>query len=176
MVSELKEMIHEELAGRYVAGIDYIVVGYTGLKAQESTELRRKLRQGNVRMEVIKNSIAKRVFETNGLSPGTQFIDGPSALVTGTVEMPALCKLLRDLSKEYEDKLTIRGGMFDGAPIDGAGVRRLAGIPPLPVLQSQIIGSIYGQLAGVASAFQSISRSLAYALEGIRQQLQDQAG
>ena len=118
MVSELKELMCEELAGRYTAGIDYVVVGYTGLKAQESSELRRKLRQGNVRMEVVKNSIARRVFEANGLGQGAHFIDGPSALITGTVEMPALCKLLRDLSKEYADKLSIRGGMYDGAPID----------------------------------------------------------
>lgn len=170
MVSELKQLMARELAGRYGEVADYVVVGYTGLKGQETTELRRKLREHNARMEVVKNSIAERVLRECGLGEGAVFLDGPSALVTGDIEMPALCRVIADLQKDYEEKFTVRGGLFDGAALDAAAVERLASIPPMPVLQAQIIGSVYGQLASVAGAFQAVSRSLACALEAIRGQ------
>lgn len=176
MVSKFKQLMADELAGRYAAGTDYLVVGYTGLKGPETTELRRKLRERQVRMEVVKNSIVRRVLEAGGLGAGAQFFDGASALITGTPDMPELCKLVTDLARDYEKRLTVRGGLFEGVAMDRAAVRKLAAIPPMPVLQAQMIGSIYGQLAGVASAFQSIARSLVCALEGIREVKLEQAG
>jgi large subunit ribosomal protein L10 len=176
MVSELKQMMAEELSARYGEGLDYLVVGWTGLGGTETTELRRKLREGRVRIEVVKNSIARRVLDENGLGEGAPFVDGPSALVTGECEMPVVCRLIKDLSKTYEEKLFVRGGMFDGEVLDGPAVNRLAEIPPLPVLHGQIAGGIYSALAGVASAFESVARSLACALEGIRKQKEEKGG
>ena len=176
MVSELKALMAAELASRYTAGTDYLVVGYTGLKGPETAELRAKLRAKKARMEVVKNSIVRRVLEAEGLGDGVQFLDGPSALVTAEGELPALCKLIVGLSKEYEGRLAVRGGLYEGSALDAAGVKRLADIPPLPVLQAQFIGGVQAQIAAVASAFQSIARSLACALEEIRKQKEAQAG
>ena len=170
MVSELKQLMARELAGRLGEVTDYVVVDYTGLKGQETTELRRRLREQAAHMEVVKNSIAERVLKDVGLGDGAVYLDGPSALVTGDIQMPALCRLISDLQKDYEEKFTVRGGLFDGAVLDAAAVERLASIPPMPVLQAQIIGSVYGQLASVAGALQAVSRSLACALEAIRNQ------
>ena len=169
MPSELKQLMAEEMTRDYPAGTDYVVVGYTGLSGQETTRLRKKMRDGHLRLQAVKNAIAKRVLEAVGLGDGARYVQGPSALVTGDIEMPELCKIVADLAKEYEKKFIVRGGMFDGVGLDADGVGRLADIPPMPVLQAQIIGSVYGRLAGVASAFQSIARSLVYALEGIRE-------
>jgi large subunit ribosomal protein L10 len=169
MVSELKQMMATDLASRVDEGADYLVVECAKLEGVEATELRKKMRESQVRLEVVKNSIAKRVLESRGLGAGMGLLSGPSAIVTGACEMPVVCKLAKDLAKEYDEKFIIRGGMFEGNLLDVAGVNRLAEIPPMPVLQSQIIGGVYATMAGVGNAFQCISRSLACALEGIRE-------
>ena len=168
MPSELKELMAAELGRECVDGADYVVVGFVGLTANETMLVRRRMRERGARMRVVKNSIARRVLDTGGLRAGAQYVDGPSALVMGEEEMPALCRLVVDLAKEYEQKFFVRGGLFESAGLDAGGVGRLALIPPLPVLRAQIVGGVYSQLAGVASMFQCIARSLACALEGIR--------
>lgn len=176
MPSELKELMAKELGQAYSEGTDYVVVGFDGLAGNDTMLLRRKMRESSARMRVVKNSIVRRVLEGANLGAGVEYVDGPSALVTGEAEMPALCKLVADLAKKHKEQFFVRGGLFEGAALDAAGVGRLALIPPMPVLQSQIVGSVYGQLAGVASAFQCIARSLACALEGIREKKAEAEG
>jgi ribosomal protein L10 len=51
-----------------------------------------------------------------------------------------------------------------------ASVAQLAAIPPLAVLHARFAGSVQAPIARLAGAFQGIARSLACALEAIRNQ------
>jgi len=170
MPSELKRMMSEELAARYTVGTDYIVVGYTKMSGQETATLRKKMREQGLRLEVVKNRIAARTLAANEIGSGARFLTGPSALVMGEVETPTLCKLVTGYAKEYRDKFTIRGGVMDGEMLEAETVEDLADIPPMPVLHAMIAGSFQAPVVAVAAAFQSLPRSLACALEGIRKQ------
>ena len=115
MPSDVKQFMEAELARAYPEGMDYLVVGFHGLMANDATALRRKIREAKARMRVVKNSIARLALDRSGLGAASRFVDGPSALLTGEQEMPALCRLMQGLTKEYEKKLIIRGGLFNGA-------------------------------------------------------------
>jgi len=170
MPKQLNRLMAAELEKRFPKGGDYLVVGFAKLNGPETAELRRTLRSGKIRMEVVKNSIAVRALEAGGLGAGTAFVQGPCALVAGDVALPTICKVLVEQSKKLENRMWIRGGVMDGAAVDRAGVAQLASIPPLPVLHAQMAGSLCAPMARLAGAFQSIPRSLACALEGIRKQ------
>ena len=170
MPRELNRLMAAELEQRFPKGTDYVVVGFAKLTAPETAEFRKTLRGSKIRMEVVKNSVAARALEAGGLGAGSKFLDGPCALVAGEAAMPVMCKLLVEQSKKLESRIWIRGGVMDGAALDPAGITRLASIPPMPVLRAQMAGSLRAPIARLAGAFQSISRSLACALEGIRKQ------
>lgn len=170
MPSKLNLMISEELSKRYPAGSSYLVIGCEKLSGNENTEFRRLLREQKIRVQVVKNSLATRALTANGVGGGTKFLDGPSALVTGQVEMPSLCKSVSDLVKKYEGKVTIRGGLMGDMALTPETVTQLASIPPLPVLHAKIAGSIQAPIARLAGTFQGIARSLACAMEEIRKQ------
>jgi len=176
MASELKDLMAGELSQRYGEGTDYLVVGYTRLTGSETTDLRRRLRAQNVRMEVVKNSIARRALEASGLGGGVPFLDGPSALVTGEAELPELCRVMADCTKQLPEKLVLRGGVMGELVLDAGAALRLARIPPLPVLHAQIAGCFQTPIANVAAMFLSLHRSLVCALEGIRKQKEEGAG
>lgn len=169
MPNKLNRLIEQELNAKFPAGSDFVVVGYQKLTGTETAELRRLLRESKLQMEVVKNTIARRVLEKNGLGAGANFLEGPCAIVSGDVEMPVLCKVLSECSKKLENRFTIRGGVMDNMAISSSGVVGLAEIPPMPVLHARIVGSVQAPIARVAGAFQAVLRSLACALEGIRE-------
>jgi len=173
MPSEVKLLLTDELTRRFPAGSDFVVVGYTGLSGQETSELRAVLRGRGLRMTVVKNRLAARALEQNDLGGGSQFLDGPCALITGDAEMPELCKTVADCAGKYEEKLFVRGGFMGGEPLMPEVVGRLASIPLLPVLHAQILAGIQAPMVAAAGAFQAILRSLACALEGIRKKKEE---
>jgi large subunit ribosomal protein L10 len=170
MPKELNRLIAAEMGQQYPQGANYLVVGFEKLSGPETAQFRRLLRDSRIRFEVVKNSVAARVLEGSGLGAGAKFLQGPCALVTGPTDLPAICKIIVEQSKKLENRISIRGGFMDGAAYERAGIALLASIPPMAVLRSQMAGSLRAPMARVAGAFQSIFRSLACALEGIRKQ------
>jgi len=175
MPSDLKRLMAGELTARYGDCAEYVIVSHTQLTGHEMTQLRRGLREKNVRMMVVKNRIARRVLNEIGIGEGAQFIDGPSAILTGECEMAELCKTAEDNAKTYSEKFIVRGGFMGDMALTPETVTRLANIPPLPVLHAQIVGGIQAPVVGIASAFQSLLRGIACALEGIREQKESAA-
>ena len=170
MPSKLNLMIAAELSQRYPAGTGYLVLGCEKLNGIENTEFRRLLRENRIRLQVVKNSLATRALTANGIGGGVQFLNGPCALVSGKVEMPSMCKVVSELARKYEGKVAIRGGLMGDMALTPAIVAQLAAIPSLAVLHARFAGSVQAPIARLAGAFQGIARSLACALEAIRNQ------
>jgi len=170
MPKEMNRMIAAEMEQRYPKGTNYLVVGFEKLTGPETAQFRKLLRDSRIHIEVVKNSVAARVLQGSGLGAGAKFLQGPSALVTGPADLPAICKIMVEQSKKLENRISIRGGFMDGAAYERAGILVLASIPPMAVLRAQMAGSLRAPMARAAGAFQGILRSLACALEGIRKQ------
>ena len=170
MPNKLNEMIAKELSARYPKGTEYLVLGFAKLTSPETTEMRKTLRESNVAFEVVKNSLASRVFEANGIAAGNRFLQGPCAIAISPSGMPEMCKIVTEIAKKYENRVFVRGGCMGDMVLTPETVVQLASIPPMPVLQAKFIGSVQAPVTRVAGAFQSIVRSLACALEGIRKQ------
>jgi len=115
MSRPVKEMISADLRERY-AGVDgACVVALTGLNIQAQEKLRRDLREKSARLEVVKNSLARRAFADTPLEPLGNALDGPCALVT-TCE--SLIDTARALVRAAQDlpELALKQAMLDGDP------------------------------------------------------------
>jgi len=173
MPSRLKTLMAEELKSRYGDHDEFVIVGHTKLGGAETAALRARLRERGVKMQVIKNSIAARVLDESGYGAAVDYVEGPCALVMGDAELPEICRTISECVKEFGDKLTIRGGFMDHNALDSAAVIALSKIPPMAVLRAQMLAGIQAPAFGLASAFQSLLRSIACALEGIRTQKEE---
>ena len=83
MSRELNDIITKDIETRF-AGMDGCVVfDYQGLSAGDTFELRRRLRQDGVLMNVVQNRLSKRVFSEREDIPGefTDLFRGPTALL-----------------------------------------------------------------------------------------------
>ena len=89
MSRELNDIITKDIETRF-AGMDGCVVfDYQGLSAGDTFELRRRLRQDGVLMNVVQNRLSKRVFSEREDIPGecTELLDRKSTRLNSS---PAL--------------------------------------------------------------------------------------
>jgi len=115
-----------------------ILTDYSGLTVKEMEALRTRIRDLGGEFHVVKNSLAKRAFEEADLPEPEHALDGPTAIGV------------------------ISAGVIDGRVLDAAEIKRLAELPPMPVVQAQLLGLIQTpaqQIAGVlASTLQGLVR------------------
>lgn len=133
----------EELVSQYREILDrntsILLAEYSGLTVKETEGLRAKIREMGGEFYVVKNSLAKRAFEESGWAQPENAFDGPTAIGTASEDIPGLAKILVDLSKE-KNVFQVKAGIIDGEIFDAAQIRSLAELPPMPVLQAQLLG------------------------------------
>jgi large subunit ribosomal protein L10 len=94
-VTELKERI-----GR--APVTYLT-DFTGLDVKAMTQLRRSLKSSGAEYLVVKNRLAKRVFdETEDFPDIASSLEGPTGLVFGYEDAVSPAKAVSDFAKEHD--------------------------------------------------------------------------
>lgn len=83
------------------------------MTVDEVTRLRKQLRDANVEMKVIKNSILSRAAEQAGLEGLGEVFTGPTAVAFSNEDVVAPAKIMNDFAKEAK-ALEIKGGIIEG--------------------------------------------------------------
>ena len=105
----------EQLRERYAGMSSACVVELTGLDVQSQEKLRRNLRAKSARLEVVKNSLARRAFQGGPLDPLGPTLVGPCAVVSSSGSLIEVAKLLVEAAKDFK-KLKLKQGILDGDP------------------------------------------------------------
>ena len=159
LVSELKEKIEGATALYYT--------DFTGLNVKRMTELRRRLKKANVEYVVIKNTLALRAVNESGLV-GVR-LRGPTGLVMAKDPVEA-AKILTEFAKTNDQRPTVKGGLFDGAAIDAAQVKRLASMPSREQMLAELGAGLQSPLSAMLGVMNSLLTNFAGALEALKTQ------
>ncbi len=156
MSRQVKELLTRDLTRRLTDVSDCVVANVVGMNAISTTALRRRLREKNIRVMVIKNSLARRATEGTSLAPAFEGLDGASAVVWGGEDFVSLVKEVVELDKDpvYE-RFEARGGVMDGERLDADKVKAISKWPSrleqLSILSGQLTSSwtlLQSQLIG----------------------------
>jgi large subunit ribosomal protein L10 len=109
----IKAMVSDELKSRFCGFSSACVVDMTGMNVPEQQQLRGRLREKSARVEVVKNSLARRALKDGPLEPLGSALSGPCALVTAKDSLIDIAKLLVEAAKEFET-LKLKEAIFDG--------------------------------------------------------------
>lgn len=93
-----------------------------------------------------------------------EYLVGQTALVWAKGDPAAVAKAINDFAKKSEDRLSMKGGILDGAPISGEELKQLAALPPRDELLARLVGGIASPLQGTANALNSLLSGMARAL------------
>jgi len=165
----VKDLITKDLKQRLADVGDLLVVNVVGLDAINNSSLRKELRQKQIHLMVVKNSLARRATEGTQLAPAFEGSQGSLALVWGSTDIVALAKEVTRLQadKKYA-KFEARGGVMGGAPLTAAEVKLVSKWPSreeqLSILLGQILSpgaTLVGQLSSLGGALASQIKQIA---------------
>ncbi|MHB8510334.1 MAG: 50S ribosomal protein L10 [Candidatus Dormibacteria bacterium] len=148
-----------------------VITDYRGLTVAQLEDLRRKLRAASVDYLVVKNTLARRAAEANGLDDLKAALVGPSALAIGYDDPTLPARMVNDYIKATR-RLSIMSGLLGKQVINADGVRQLADLPSREVLLGQLAGSLNHSVAQLASAMNSVVQKLANGLDAYRRKLE----
>src|SRR5262245_31211139 len=138
MSKQVKKLLVDDLRKSFQGVQDVLVVSVNGVDGIQNNQMRLALRQKNIRLQVVKNSLTKRLFGEMGLGPAAQFLEGPSAIAWGAPSIVDLAKEITDWSTKIK-KLEIKGGATSGLPLSPDQVTALSKLPSHEELLARVV-------------------------------------
>jgi large subunit ribosomal protein L10 len=161
--AETVAAIHECLKTAKMA----IVTEYRGLTVAQMTRLRREIRQASGEYQVIKNTLVRRALKDTVYGDLEQLLQGPNGWVFAYDDPVMLTKALIKFVDD-NDKLAIKGGVFEGQFMDPAKVKVLAQMPSKPELQAKLLAMIQAPATQLVRLIQEPGARVVRLIETLR--------
>ncbi|HJX11477.1 MAG TPA: 50S ribosomal protein L10 [Candidatus Binatia bacterium] len=155
--------VHERLRAAKMA----IVTEYRGLTVAQMTRLRREIRQASGEYQVIKNTLVRRALKDTAYGDLERLLQGPNGWVFAYDDPVMLTKALVKFAND-NDKLAIKGGVFEGQFMDSAKVKVLAQMPSKPELQAKLLAMINAPATQLVRLIQEPGARVVRLLETLR--------
>ncbi|MDN6028616.1 MAG: 50S ribosomal protein L10 [Lactobacillus sp.] len=155
-----KEKLVDALADDLKTAKAVLVINYLGLTVDQVTEMRKELRDSDVKMKVIKNTYLKRAAAKSGIEGLDETFVGPTAVIY-TADSDDITEPARIVSK-YADKydvVEIKGGMLEGKLTNKEEIKELAAIPGREGLLSMLVSVLQAPVRNFAYAVKAVADS-----------------
>ena len=169
MARRMKVMMTQQLSNRLDDSGDVLLVDFSGLNSSEDFGARNKLREAGLSINVVKNSLLKRVMDERGREFPAETYSGPVALINGDTGAITASKTIADMRKELGKKLPIKGGVLEGSVLGPEDAEKLTKMPSVQETQAAVVSAIAGPLTGLVA----ITQNLLTGLPGVVQAIAD---
>ena len=151
-----------------------VAADYRGLSVDQMNALRRQLLSKEVKLQVVKNTLARFAADKAGMEELKSLLVGPTALAFGfgdNIADPA--KVLIEYQKATKLEIGIKGGLLDNKMLSKEQVTALSKLPTKEVLIATLLGTLQRPVAsllsimnGTLQALSRIRKARAGQLEG----------
>ncbi len=172
MSKPIKDLMTAAYRQRF-EGIDgMVVIDIRGIEANENNRLRTDLAKKQIKVTVVKNSLAARAFADSPLASITDLLDGPCAFAIG-LEDTSVVNVAREILDEVKkvDNLDVKGAIMEGAVFHADEVERLSKYPTREEQLAKFMGLVLAPGANLMRAVESPGEELAGAIKGPASQI-----
>lgn len=151
-----------------------IVIDVRGVDSTGTNDIRTAFAQKSVKVRVIKNSLARKVFTGGDLEPLNDFIDGPAAMVYATDEETSVVSVARELIDWVKKikELEVKGAVMDGMIFGPDEIKKLSEFPTKEEAQSKIVQIVLTPAQKLVGALVSPGNNLAGIVKTIQEKLE----
>jgi large subunit ribosomal protein L10 len=163
MSKQIKQLEMDALGKTFRDVRDLVALSVVGLDSKADNQLRLSLRKKNIRLQVIKNSLTRRVFGELGIN-ATKIWEGPTTLAWGATSLAELSREL-DTALGKNPKVKFKGAVADGQevtfeqakkmPTKAEAIGRVVMLALAPA--SRLLSQIRGPASQVASQIKTLS-------------------
>lgn len=141
VVSSVKEKIEKSQA--------IFLTNLVGIPSVDSVRIRKNVREAKGHMVVTRNSLFARAAQGTFAENLLKDLKGSSCVAFAYEDAAAVAKIVNDASGEFENIVTIRGGMLGTQALSKAEVVALAKLPS----RDQMLGTLLATFNAPVSAF-----------------------
>ncbi|MGE3163339.1 MAG: 50S ribosomal protein L10 [Planctomycetota bacterium] len=167
MSKKLKGLISRDLSSRFSGLEDAVLFDVGGLNAEDSLAFRRQLRDVGLTVNVVKNTLARRMFVDRGIAVPPEWFSGPTAIAYGGQDAIATSKSLDEWRKKNKKELKFRGGLLAGKPLESAAAEQLIRMPGVAEAKGMVVSLIASPLTGAVTVLNNILATLPNVLQAI---------
>jgi large subunit ribosomal protein L10 len=162
----LGEQLKKEFEQAEVA----LFADYKGLSAPQADELRRRLRTAGSRVVVLKNNVARWIFEDGSLGEeGKALMDsvvGPTLVAFSTQEISSAARLMHQFAQENQ-AFSLKDSLMGRKLLAVSEIEALAKLPSRDVLRGILLGTLQAPMRNWVSVLAAVPRSLVTVLAAI---------
>ena len=163
---EQKQALVAEVSAKLKDAQAAVVAEYRGLTVAQMNDLRRKARELNIYLRVVKNTLARRaVAGSNYECLKDQFV-GPLAFAISS-DPVAVAKVLNDFAKD-NDKLVIKAGAMSGKLMALEQVKALAELPSREQLLAMLVGTLQAPITKFVRTLNEVPSKFVRTLAAVR--------
>lgn len=174
MSKYVKNLVSNHLRERLQGVHDALLVKMVGLNANADNRLRAELKQKDIEVMVVKNSLAARAAAGTPLAPMFEHVTGATAICWGAEDIVALAKEVTRLARDKRfEPFGPLGGVMDGEKLSPQQVEQVSKWPgrqeQLAMLVAQNLGpgrTLAAQVLGPGAKLASQVKQLGKEKEG----------
>ncbi len=164
--SAQKVRIVDSVREQFEAADFTVLVEYRGVNVASMSALRRTAREADVRIRIVKNTLARRAVEDTRFECLAEHMHGPLALVTGK-DAASVAKTVHDFAAEVEH-FKICVAALEGDVLSAEQVAKIAKLPSREQLCAQLAGVLAAPLTKLAATLNQLPAGLVRALAAVR--------
>ena len=147
-----------------------VVIGtdHSQLDVAEFQALRRALRPADVKVRVVKNSLAALAAKEAGRPEVAEILKGPTTLTFGFGDPVAPVRQLMAHLEGVRLELPIHGGWLDGNVLNASEIAELAKIPSKEELLTKLVVGLNSPMTKFSSALNSVMSKMVTVLESLK--------
>ncbi len=135
----------------------FLILNYQGLKVDEVSELRRKLRDINANYKIYKNTLMHLALKENKIALD-DYMEGPNAYLFSSDVIEPI-KVVSEFAKKHPS-LEVRIGVIDGEVADQELISTYATIPTMEELLTMLAGGMIEHVKNLSIALNLYAEGL----------------
>jgi len=171
MSKPVKQLIVESYRRRFGDLDGAVVIDVRGVESGDTNHLRMQLGTSQVRVTVVKNTLAKTAVKGTAMQEIASVLDGPCALVYGGSSVVDVARQLIELAKQIKD-LEFKGALMEGQLFGPDQIDELSKYPTLEEAQAQAVQIILSPATNLAGQIVAPGRRIASLVKAIEEKLE----
>lgn len=163
-----KETFVDQFTKDITAAKAFALMSFSKLTVDQMTSFRLRLSKNNVRVKVLKNTLAKMVLEKTPYRDMIPQLDGPTLIALGTGDPITTTRLVCEWADKLNFNLKIRGGMALDRILSDIELKRLSKLPGRNELLVNFLWAAKSHPTRFLHASCDIPRRLGYALGALK--------
>jgi large subunit ribosomal protein L10 len=155
LTRDQKSKIVDDLKDKFGKADAAFLTNLIGVGANDSVDIRKKLRAASGSVVVTKNTLFRRAAEGTQYEELLSGLKGPHAVAFSFEDPPAVAKVLYDAKKEIE-QITLKGGFLGDKALTEAEIEQLAKLPS----KDQMLATLLATFNAPVSAFARVMHAI----------------